>query len=104
MIFNLRHYTSGAGDWAHVDPEYLYLSIEKKLDYLETFERDEVRAAMELAFYAHDGRVAPLFPWVWGLGFGAGRAGYDGVRRLGRASLPLRVSFTLFSLCCRQHD
>ena len=55
--------TSGAGDWAHVDPEYLYESIKDKLDYLETFECAEVRAAVEMAFYAHDGGAAPLFPF-----------------------------------------
>ena len=46
-----------------MDPEYLYLSIEDKLDYLENFERAEVWAAVEMAFYAHDGGAAPLFPF-----------------------------------------
>ena len=43
-------------DWSFVDPDYLYGTIEDKLDYLNDFERSEVYAATELAYKAHDGQ------------------------------------------------
>ena len=43
-------------DYSHVDPAYLFGTIEPSLSYLNDFERAEVRAATELAFAAHDGQ------------------------------------------------
>ena len=44
--------------WKHITPEYLWnTELARRTKYLDAFEREEVRDALELAFTAHDGQA-----------------------------------------------
>ena len=45
------------GDWSHVTPDFLWESeLERRTEYLQDFERVQVRTALDIAFHAHDGQ------------------------------------------------
>ena len=45
------------GDWSHVTPDFLWTSeLEMRTNYLQDFERVQVRTALDIAFHAHEGQ------------------------------------------------
>ena len=43
--------------WSHITADYLWKSeLAGRVTYLDDFEREELRDALEMAFNAHDGQ------------------------------------------------